>query len=93
MENILYACRHSGRSLSLFFLSFFLFRALPVAYGSFQTGVQLELQLLSYATATVTLDLSHICDLHHILWQWQILNSLSKARDQTYILMETMLGS
>ena len=32
-------------------------------------------------------DLSHICDLHHSSWQCQILNPLSKARDQTCILM------
>ena len=28
-------------------------------------GVQLELQLLAYTTATATLDPSHICNLHH----------------------------
>ena len=33
-------------------------------------------------------DLSHICDLHHSSWQChQILNPLSKARDQTHILL------
>ena len=42
-------------------------------------GVQLELQLLAYATATR--DASHLCDLHRSLWQHQIFNSLSKARD------------
>ena len=34
-----------------------------------------------------------ICDLRHSLQQCQILNPLSKARDQTYILMETMSNS
>ena len=32
-------------------------------------------------------DLSHICDLHHSLWQCQILNPVSEARDQTHNLM------
>ena len=31
-------------------------------------GVRLELQLLAYTKAPETLDLSHICNLHHSLW-------------------------
>ena len=49
-------------------------------------GVASELQLL--ATATATPDLSHICDLIHGLWQHQILNPLSEARDRTCVRME-----
>ena len=37
-------------------------------------GVESELQLLAYSTATATWDLSHIWDLHHSSWQRQILN-------------------
>ena len=44
---------------------------------------KLELQLLAYATAT--LDPSHICKLNHSSQQHQILNPLSKAKDQTCI--------
>ena len=44
-------------------------------------GVELELQLLAYATATAMPDLSRICDLHHSLQQRWILNPLSEARD------------
>ena len=51
-------------------------------------GVQLELQLLTYTTATAIWDLSHVCDLHHSSRQSQILNPLNKARDQTPILMD-----
>ena len=51
-------------------------------------GVQLELKLLACATATAMQDLSHICNLHHSSWQHQILNPLSKARDQTHIPMD-----
>ena len=50
-------------------------------------GVQSELQLQAYTTATALPDLSYICDLHHSSWQRQILNPLSKARDGTCILM------
>ena len=35
--------------------------------------VELELQLLAYATAAATPDPSHICDLDHSSWQHQIL--------------------
>ena len=38
-----------------------------------------ELQLQTYTTATVALDLSHICDLHLSLQQHQILNPLSEG--------------
>ena len=52
-------------------------------------GVESELQLLAYAAATATPDLSCLCDLHHSSQQCQILNLLSEARDQTHILMDT----
>ena len=50
-------------------------------------GVELELQLLACATATATRDPSCVCDLYHSSRQYQILNSISKARDGT--LMDT----
>ena len=37
-----------------------------------RVGVELELELPAYTTATT--DLSRICDLHHSSWQRQILN-------------------
>ena len=52
-------------------------------------GVEWELQLPTYTTATATGDPSQIFKLHHSSWQCQILNPLNKARDQTYILMDT----
>ena len=51
-------------------------------------GVESELQLLAYTTAIGTWDLSHICDLHHSSQHHQILNPLSKARDQTCVLID-----
>ena len=44
-------------------------------------GVQLELLLLAYTTATATRDLSRICTVCHGLRQCWILNRLRKARD------------
>ena len=52
-------------------------------------GVESKLQLLAYTTDTATQDLSCMCELHHSLWQCWILNPLSRAREQTCILMDT----
>ena len=49
-------------------------------------GLESELQLLTYAS--VTPDLSHVCNQYHSSWQCQILNPLIKAKDQTHILMD-----
>ena len=46
-------------------------------------GVESELKLLAYATATAMQDPSHICNLYHSSRQHQILNPLSEARDKT----------
>ena len=54
-------------------------------------GAELQLQLLTYTTATTTQDPSHICDLHHSLQRHWILNPWSEARDGTHILMDTNL--
>ena len=51
-------------------------------------GVESELQLPAYATATATQDPSRICDLHHSSQQHQIFNPLSEARDRAYVLMD-----
>ena len=51
-------------------------------------GVQLELQLPAYTAATATRDPSCVCDLHHSLWQHQILNPLTEAGYQTCTLMD-----
>ena len=56
-------------------------------FGISRPGVELELQLPAYTTATATRDPSCIRDLHHSSWQRRIINPLSKARDQTHNLM------
>ena len=49
-----------------------------------------DLWLLAYATFTATPDLRLIDNLLHSSWQCQqILNPLSRARDQTHILMDS----
>ena len=79
-----------------FFLSFFFFFFFFVVLGPHsllmevpRLGVALELQLLVYATATATLDMSCVCNLHDRSQQRWILNPLSEVRDQTRILMDT----
>ena len=52
-------------------------------------GVEMELQLPAYTTATETQDLSQVFDLHHSSRQQQILNPLSEARARTRVLMDT----
>ena len=69
------------------------FRATLMAYGSSQArGVQLELQLPAYTTATATLGPRGICNLHCSLQQCWLLNPLSEAGDGTRILTETRSG-
>ena len=51
-------------------------------------GVQSELQLPAYSTATATQDLSRVCDLHNSSWQRWILNPLSEVRGRTHVLMD-----
>ena len=51
-------------------------------------GVESELPLPAYATTTLTQDLSCVCNLYHSSPQYQILNPLSKANDQTLVLMD-----
>jgi len=50
-------------------------------------GIELELQLPAYTTATATRDPSRICDLHHSSQQCWILNPPGKARNRTHNLL------
>ena len=52
-------------------------------------GVEWELQLQAYTTATATRDQSRVWDLHHSSRQRQILNPLNETRDWTHVLMDT----
>ena len=80
----------SRASLPIFFFFGFYFLGPQVWHMEVpKIGVKSKLQLLAYATATAMWDLSHVCDLHHSSWQCRIPHALSKARDQTLILMDT----
>ena len=64
-------------------------RAHPQHMEVLRLGVELELHLPAYATATATQDPSHICNLHHSSqWCW-ILNPLSEARHWSCVFMDT----
>ena len=60
-----------------------------MVYGSSQARGRIGAAAVAYTTATTMPDLSHILDLGHTLQQCQILNSLSKARGQPHIFMDT----
>ena len=51
-------------------------------------GIESELQLQAFATATATQDLNYICNLHHSSRKHQMLNPLIEATDQTHILKD-----
>ena len=50
-------------------------------------GLESELQLPVYTTATATQDLSHVCNLPHSSQQHWIPDPPIKTRDRTHILM------
>ena len=68
---------------------FYFFRATQTVCGGSQARRWIGAAAAAgRATATATADPSHICKLHHIAHsRW--VNLLSKARDQTYIVMDT----
>ena len=70
---------------------FFLFRTASSTYGTSQArGSPRSCSCQpTPTTATVTQDLSHICDLHCSSQQRRILNPLSRGRDWTCILMDS----
>ena len=70
-----------------FFFFFFLLGLHPRHMDAPGLGVQAELQLPAYTTATAMQDPSRLCDLHHSSQQRRILNPLSKGRDRTSNLM------
>ena len=72
------------------FCFFFLLPFLGLLSGHMEVprlGIQSELLLPVYATATAMQDPSRVCNLHHSSRQRQILNLLSEARIRTCNLM------
>ena len=75
------------------YIHFFFFLGLhPWHMAVPRLGVESELQLPAYTTATTTWDPSCLFDPHHSSWQHQILNPLIKARDGTRIRMDIRKG-
>ena len=72
--------------LVFLFCPFAFSRAAPAAHGRSQARGLIG-AVAAYTTTTATQDPSRICDSHHSSRQCQILNPLSKARDQTHNLM------
>ena len=71
-------CMYQITTMYTFFLELYLWHIeVP------RLGVESELQLRAYTTATAMPDVGLICDLHHNTQQHQNLNPLSKARDRT----------
>ena len=52
-------------------------------------GVESELHLPAYPTATAMPDLSRVCNLLHSSQQCRVSDPLSEARDRTHVLMDT----
>ena len=75
---------------SLQTICFTFYRDEPEAQGSSWAQDQIGAAVEAYATATQ--DPSCLWELHGSLWQRQIFNPLSGARDRTHILMETKSG-
>ena len=84
---------YEKQNLKVYFLSgiyFFFFLGLHIwCMGVPRLGVKSELQLPASATAIATPGPSCMCNLHHSSGQCWILNPLTRARDQTQILMDT----
>ena len=62
-----------------------------MAYGGFQARDQIRAVAagLRHSHATATPDPCCVCNLYHSSQQHWILNPMSKARDRTYVVMDT----
>ena len=69
--------------LHLFFFSFLPFRATPVAYEGYQARGQIGATAAGLCHSHSNAGSKPFCNLHHSSLQWQILNPLSEARDQS----------
>ena len=83
-----YSKSYCWQSKGFLFYFIFFFLGLPLGHMEIPgLGVELEMQLLAYATATAMQDLSRVSDLQHSSCECQILNPLSEARDRAHILV------
>ena len=87
-QQILNSLCHRGNSPDPFIYLFHLFKAAPAAYGISQARGPIR-AAAARAAARATREPSHVCDLCYSSQQHWILNPLTKARDQTHVLMDT----
>jgi len=83
---------HFSHSLLLLLLFFFFLVSLGLHLHHMEVprlGVESELQLPAYTTATAMPDTSQVCNLHHSSQQHWILNPVNEARGWSHILMDT----
>ena len=73
----------------IFFFFFAFFRAALAAHGSSQARCRIRATAAGLYHSHSMQDQSHVYNLHHSSWQRQIPDPLSKASDQTHILMDT----
>ena len=81
--------QYSALQLTLSFLPFSFFRAVPTVYESSQARGRIRDAAASLHHSHSHTRSSHICKLHCSSRQPQILNPLRGARDCTYVLMDT----
>ena len=72
-----------------FFVSFFVFRAAPMVCRGSQARGRMGAVDAGLHHSHSNMDLSHVCNLHHISQQRWILNPLSQSRDRICNLMGT----
>ena len=78
------------KAYPIFFVCLFIFLGLHLWHIEVpRLGVESELQLLDYTTATARQDPSRVWDLHHSSPQHQIPNPISEAGDWTRVLKDT----
>ena len=81
----IYTCVYIYMHMYIYIYVYLLFRATPAAHGGSQLGVQLELQLLAYTSSKLIWAASVSYSTAHD--NTGSFNPPSKARDNTYILM------
>ena len=85
------ALKRQKNFLFIYLFIFCLFRATPAGYGNSQARGQIGAVApgLYHSYSNTRSGVSWVCHLHHSSQQYQILNPLGKARDWTWILMDT----
>ena len=89
MYNTLFlrCCLKKNNEYNFYFYYLFVLGLHPQHMEVHRLGVEWELQLPSYTTATAIRDWSHVCNLHHSSAQHQIPDPLIEARDRGLVIL------